>query len=183
MLKKWINDHHGSRRGLLDTYKYRALYCLGKYHQYKTIDWDQVRRLVFVCKGNVCRSAFAEAVARNLNIAAISCGLDTHDGKPANSKAILAAKKRGLDLDQHQTKKFSSIEAKNGDLFVVMEPYQAKLVQEMLADRYSHTLLGLWGSPVTPYIHDPYSSDEVYFHNCFAYIQGSVHRLANKLSQ
>ena len=182
MLTQWINDHHGSRRGLLNTYKHRTLYYLGKYNQYKAVDWAQVRRLVFVCKGNVCRSAFAEAVARNLNIAAISCGLDTHDGKPANPKAILAAKKRGLGLDQHQTQKITSIKAKSGDLFVVMEPCQLKQLQEVLVGRHSLTLLGLWSWPITPYIHDPYSNDEWYFDTCFSYIQDSVRGLANKMS-
>ena len=69
---------------------------LGLYRQYGPADRGEVRRLVFVCKGNICRSPFAEAVARAAGADAVSYGLDARDGLPANPSAIRTARKFGL---------------------------------------------------------------------------------------
>ncbi len=41
----------------------------------RPVDPATVRRLVFVCQGNICRSAFAEAAARRAGLRAASCPL------------------------------------------------------------------------------------------------------------
>lgn len=181
MFRKYINDNYGSKRGLLEAGKHRILYRLGKYDKYKAVDWDKVERLVFVCKGNICRSAFAEVVAKKLNIEAISCGIDTDDGKPANEKAIRAAARTGYRLDEHRTRKITSIEFKKGDLLVAMEPYQAEFIQGMHGNQDTATLLGLWGTPVSPYVHDPYSTGEEYFAHCFDYIEKTVSTIGARI--
>lgn len=185
ILVKFLNDQlsykYGSPRGFIRTILPQFLNYFGWYRGYKNIEWDKVKRLVFVCKGNICRSAFAEAVARSLNMETVSCGIDTHDGKPANEAAIRVAGNIGYKLGEHKTTKITSLEIKEGDLFIAMEPCQVKFIENLLNDQCMLTLMGLWQSPYSPYIHDPYGNSDAYVTRCFKYISKSVSEVANKI--
>ena len=61
-LNGWLRDNYGSRRGFVRTWWHRLRYLLGGYRAYRQVDWNSVERLVFVCKGNICRSAYAGAL-------------------------------------------------------------------------------------------------------------------------
>ena len=178
-----LAEHYGSRRGFALTYWHRFLYLLGRYREYRDIDWRSVERLVFVCKGNICRSAYAEAVARSLGLASISCGIDTVDGGPANEEAIRTAALKGIDLRAHQTTPLQSLNFEKGDLLIAMEPWQVEHLQQALGAGLCYTLLGLWGGrAVRPHIQDPFGASSVYFDNCFNYIEKSVYEVAKKIS-
>ena len=51
-------------------------------------DAAQVRRLVFVCQGNICRSAFADVAGRRAGLNTASFGLSTTTGRAAHDAAI-----------------------------------------------------------------------------------------------
>ena len=166
------------------TYWYRILYLFGYYRSYRQIDWDSIDRLVFVCKGDICRSAYAEVVAKSIGIDSISCGINTVTGLPANDEAIKASAKRGFGLSDHKTTTVQSLALKKTDLLIAMEPWQANFLYRKLAvDKGMCLLLGLWGKPATPYIHDPYGHSPEYFNNCFDCIEESVYEIAKKISQ
>lgn len=176
-----IAERYGSRQGLVLTYKYRLLHLTGMYRKYTQIDWGRVERVVFICKGNICRSAFAEIVAQMLDIDTISCGIETDDGMQANEKAMSIAADKGFNMAEHRTRKISSIEIQKTDLMVAMEPYQIKYLEKLIGDGYAYTLMGLWGRPSIPYIHDPFGAPGPYFDNCFAYIESCVHAIGQKI--
>ena len=157
------------------------LFLLGGYRKYQKIDWPEVDRLVFVCKGNICRSAFAEAVAKSRGLNSISCGVETRDGLPANKGALEAAIRKGESLEPHKTQKITSVSVREGDLFVAMEPWQVRYLEENINGSLNCTLLGLWGKSALPYIHDPYGSVPDYFDHCFNRIEKSVNRMANEI--
>ena len=182
-LKCWLNDNYGTWRGFVRTWWGHVYYLLGGYRAYRKVDWTSVQRLVFVCKGNICRSAYAEALARSLGVEAVSCGLNTKIGLPANDSAIQAARLRGVDLRKHRTTPIESLDLKENDLFVAMEPWHAEHLGLIHSGTYCCTLLGLWGRPVKPYIHDPYGNSDAYFISCFDYIDMSVHEIFRKISQ
>lgn len=179
-IKTWLNNKYGSNKGFIKTYWYSMCYWLGRYNKYKQIDWNNIERLVFVCKGNICRSAFAETVARRIGIDAISCGLHAVENAPANEKAIRTAQCMGYDLSMHRTTPIMYPVLKKTDLLIVMEPLQSHLIKFYLARLHYVTLLGLWVKPVHPFIYDPYGSSPEYFRNCFNYIEKSVYALADK---
>ena len=154
-INRWMMGNYGSRRSVLRTYLYRALYLFGKYHRYRQVNWDSVERLVFVCKGNICRSAYAAAFAKYLGIDAISCGLATKLGNPAHDIEVAAL--RGVDLSRHETAPVQSLKFKEKDLLLAMEPWQVESLSKQYSGHHSCSLLGLWGKPTLPYIHDPYS--------------------------
>lgn len=182
-LSRWLKGQFGSRLGFGLTYWYRLLYFLGRYRRYKDIDWQSVKRLVFICKGNICRSAYAEVVARSLGVETISCGLETIESAPANDDARRAAQHRGFDLEEHRTKPVMYALIKPTDLVIVMEPWQADFLEKNLHRKHQYSLLGLWADPVTPHIQDPYGSGVDYFDNCFSYIEKAVHELSGHIGR
>ena len=159
------------------------LYLFGRYRGYRQVDWNSVERLVFVCKGNICRSPYAEAVARSLAIVSISCGINTINGAPANADAICAAAEKGASIMEHQSKPIQSLALKKGDLLIAMEPWQAEYLKQKLVKGSGCTLLGLWGAPIYPYIHDPFGSSSAYFNNCFKYIEKAVYEITRQIKK
>ena len=176
----WFIARYGSRRGFVESKWHQLLYFLGRYRHYQ-FPRDSIERLVFVCSGNICRSAFAEAVAKSLGLEAISVGVHAIEGAQANAQAVSTAHAMGYDLTTHRTTPAMYPVYKKTDLLIAMEPWQAELIRENLAQTCHTTLLGMWAKPVRPYIADPYERSDQYFKNCFTYIEKSIHAIANKI--
>jgi len=182
-MNDWLAERYGSRRGFVRTFWHRMRFLAGDYRGYRQIEWQSVERLVFVCKGNICRSAYAEAVARSLGVESVSCGIETGSGIPANEDAIHAAAMRGMDLTGHRTTPIQSLVFGKRDLLLAMEPWQIEYIGQEFGEKYRCSLLGLWGHPVNPHIQDPYGASTAYFNHCFNYIEKSVHEIARKISK
>ena len=178
----WLSDNYGSRRGFVRTWWHRLRYLLGGYRAYRRVDWNSIERLVFVCKGNICRSAYAGALVTSKGVDSASCGLNTRSGVPADEGATQVAMLRGINLKAHRTTPIQELNLKKNDLFIAMEPGQAEKLKEMYGEEYGCTLLGLWGHPLSPHIQDPYGMSAAYYDNCFNYIEISVHELLSKVS-
>jgi protein-tyrosine phosphatase len=181
IIKRRLSERYGSRRGMVLSLWSGLLYRLGCYRDYEDVDWSSVERLVFVCKGNICRSAFAEAVAQSLGLESASCGIDTVDGDSANEDAIRTAASKGFNLEVHKTKKITSLDIGSGDLLIAMEPWQARHMNKAFGNQCGCTLLGLWIKPVSPHIEDPFGCSNAYFERCFGYIEKSVYEISRKL--
>jgi len=70
---------------------------------------------------------------------------------------------------------------REGDLYIAMEPWHAKSIEEKLGSKVHSTLLGLWGTPRSPYIHDPYGTMPSYFDHCFDQIEKSVSKITHEI--
>lgn len=166
-LSEKIKNRYGSKRGLLRYVNYELLRMLGAYRRFKKIDYTAVTRLVFVCKGNICRSSLAEAVARKQGVPSISFGLDTRGNAPADPRAIAWAAANGYDLRQHITVRVDQYQPQAGDLLVGMEPQHAyELAQRFAQAPVQITVLGLWLPRPFAYLHDPYNTNARYFDRC-----------------
>jgi protein-tyrosine-phosphatase/predicted ATP-grasp superfamily ATP-dependent carboligase len=67
----------------------------------------QARQVLFVCKGNICRSPFAEAWARRLvgeGAEVSSAGNHPKRGRPCPAEGIDAAAEMGVDLGPHRSR-------------------------------------------------------------------------------
>lgn len=141
-------------------------------------DPRSVRRLVFVCHGNICRSAFAEAAARTIGLDAASFGLSTYGGGPAYPPAVAAAARLGIDLGTHRTTRAEDFALRPGDLLLAMELRQLiRLAGDERLAAAPRTLLGLWAAPPMPHLHDPFGLDEAYMLTCLERIERAVKRL------
>lgn len=165
---------------LVDYFRWKA----GLYRKAYLVDWTKVKRLVFVCKGNICRSPFAEVyVATNFpNLLTSSVGIATEDGNAANAVAIKNASNRNCSLSEHRSRCFNNFSVMNGDLFVCMEPSHKSFIDDHIQSDVSvqSTYLGIWGNKA-PYIPDPYGTCEPYFEHCFDIIEHCIDGLITRL--
>lgn len=168
-----VQDKYGSKSGLILSVLHTGLDYLGVYKAFHQIQWNEVRRLIYICHGNICRSAYADALTRMKYPHVISYGLAAQRGDTANVVAIEAAEKRGIDLKTHRAKPFSDYRTQAGDLLIAMEPAQARNIMKAV-NNIPVTLLGLWAVPDTPYLHDPYGLSAEYFSHCFSRIDSAV---------
>ncbi|MCB1918303.1 MAG: low molecular weight phosphatase family protein [Rhodocyclaceae bacterium] len=154
---------------------------VGPAHRFRALDAPAVSRLVFVCLGNINRSAFGHAVALRDGLASTSIGLATTTGAPATPAARKVAREMGYSLDEHQATAISDFQRASGDLLLVMELRHAHrlLARGVPADAIA--LLGHWARPMRYHIHDPDTLSIEYFRSCFATIQAAVQGLATEL--
>jgi protein-tyrosine phosphatase len=178
-----VTDRYGSPRGLLSAWTAMTDHRLGRLEIPRHIEWEKVKRLVFVCLGNVCRSPFAEAVALHHGLQALSYGLQTDGRTPANAVASRVALEMGVDITRHESRMFQADDLRPGDLVIGMEPAHLKdpRLRNTPVD-VQVSLLGLLDPKrPKPYIHDPYGSSDAYFEHCLAEIRSTVEHIACRL--
>lgn len=180
--RRWVADHYGGRRAFLDHAVYLSHYRLGFLRSFSTVSWSLVGRLVFVCRGNICRSPYAEVIARQrFGISSASFGIETVTGVGAHPPAIHNARLREIDLTAHHATSMNDFVLRENDLLIAMEPRQAEVLRswtDRMNRRVQVTLLGLWTTHPRPYIADPYGRSDAYFQNCFGLIDSAVERLS-----
>ena len=174
---------YGGRRGIIEHFRARALYALGAYQRAGDIEWSSVGRLVFICKGNICRSPYACARARALDVQAVSFGLDATDGALADRNELKNALLRGIDLSMHRSSRLESAHLAGDDLVIVFEPGQVAEVRRRFGDRPPVRLLGIWTRPSRPHIQDPYGRSDRYFQQCFSVIDANVAELVARMTR
>jgi len=183
VVRKYINDNFGSRRGLIRYVQHKALYYLGAYKSACSIDFSKVTRLVFVCHGNICRSPLGEARAVAAGCRAESFGLSCRDGSQADPRAIAFSNRLGIDLDKHRSRSISQLQAGSGDLIICMEHDHLLKVRSLELNDAQVTLAGLWLDKIAPYIHDPYSSSPSYFERCECAVVAATDRIVQLLAR
>jgi protein-tyrosine phosphatase len=141
-------------------------------------DPGSVSRLVFVCHGNICRSAFAEAAAQREGLNAASVGLSTESGRPAHQPVIELAHKSGLDLAHHRTTSVDAYDPREGDLLLTMEVrHLRKLAAHPGLKGLPRVLLGSYAPTPVPHLHDPYGLSDAYLETCLRRVNGAVRQL------
>ncbi|MDN3648155.1 low molecular weight phosphatase family protein [Reinekea marina] len=162
-IENFINDHFGSKKGLLKLCYHNVLAAFGCYRKYSIENLSIVpERYVFVCAGNICRSPLGEVVAKSMGMQAISFGLDTRGGDKADPRAIEYAETLNLSLAEHITTKTESYNPQPGDVIVAMEPKHIAMYKNTNL-KQPIILLGMHGKGKKPFIHDPYCTTDLYF--------------------
>ena len=78
-------------------------------------------RVLFVCTGNICRSPFAEAVARSAGRVEVeSAGLAAYEGAAPTDDAIAVARELGYDLSPHRARPLTEEMLERADVVVGM---------------------------------------------------------------
>lgn len=182
-LNTYFNESFGGKRGFLRHIKHIIKYKLGFYRKSKKLDLNSVKRLVFVCKGNICRSAYAEYRSRAEGVPAISAGVDTTSGCSANPITIRTGKLLGLDLSNHKTSCFADITITKDDLILAMEPeHKSYLIKNFNICPEQILLLGIFSQPKRPMIQDPFMRNDAYHLKCYSIIDNAISKLKEVLS-
>jgi protein-tyrosine phosphatase len=184
-MRKTVNRYFGTHRGLVRLALAYLELATGRLSSFRPNKSVTPRRLVFVCQGNICRSAFAEKVAASLGLPVASIGLSTTTGAKSPAEAVKSAGRQGIDLTEHRAVDWEDFKVLPGDLFLAMEIRQAHELRRRLNGRtdVSVSLLGLWGAPLMPHIHDPFTLSEEYFDTCFIRVQHAVSGLREAIDK
>ncbi|MCU7375663.1 hypothetical protein PEC18_33815 [Paucibacter sp. O1-1] len=172
----------GTFRGYVRTLLGEAEFLLGRLdaHLHPAAP-EQVQRLVFVCLGNINRSAFANAVAERLGLRTCSIGLATTTGAPAFHLAVQTAREFGYSLEAHSATDLSDHQRQDGDYYLVMEVRHLHRLVKAGIPRHRIGFLGHWSRPHRIHLHDPHTLSEEYFQTCFAQLHAAVHCLSSHL--
>jgi low molecular weight protein-tyrosine phosphatase len=176
-VRQLVQLNYGDWRGAMWLALAQFEWLLGRLDQWTKHHPQRVRRLVFVCRGNINRSAFAAEVARTLGAHVASFGLAATPDTLACGPALTQARRQGYDLSLHQATHFSNYAYAEGDLVLVMEVRHAHQLVALGVPTHAIALLGYWAAPRRIHLHDPQQLSLEYFATCFTVIESAVRRL------
>lgn len=134
----------------------------------------QIRNILVVCVGNICRSPMAEYLLKHkypeLNIE--SAGISGLTGYAADDKAIQCMDALNIDMRTHVARKLNAEMIKKADLVLVMSNNQQKHIEATWPFAKGKTFrLGHWQGQNVP---DPYQHDQAFFDQTCLNIQSYV---------
>jgi protein-tyrosine-phosphatase len=130
-------------------------------------------RILFVCSGNICRSPFAETLARDLSdradIEFASAGTIALKGNPASATGIAVAAELGVDLSDHRATHLTAEVLASADLVYAMEEEHVASVLG-LDPGARVELLSRDGDPMP----DPYGGDRIEYLASYSLIAAAL---------
>jgi protein-tyrosine-phosphatase/predicted ATP-grasp superfamily ATP-dependent carboligase len=139
-------------------------------------------KIVFLCYGNICRSPLAAALAeqRLSSVAIDSAGFHGQTGRGCPQKILRIANSYGIDLSSHRSARVQRNQLANADLVIAMDMENLNRVRREFPEMANRTtLLGLFGTPETLAIADPYLADEAATNRICEQVRASVEGLAS----
>ncbi|MGE0406170.1 MAG: hypothetical protein AB7O65_07720 [Candidatus Korobacteraceae bacterium] len=168
------------------------LRTLGRRRPVLREDAPAPRVVMFVCFGNIIRSAFAEALLRAelertgiRDIEVISSGTDARNGREADRRAIALAPEFGVSLEQHRATLVTSELMDRCDAVFAMD----FLNEAKLASRFPQALPKILlltpvsTEPPVLAIPDPYMGDAESVRACYGVLQRRIRMLADQLAR
>lgn len=157
------------------------------------IDAAQVRRVIFVCHGNIMRSAFAAAYWEqridsgiSSRLPACSAGTDARQGRAAHDRAVEGANSLGVDLGRHQATPLASMTLAAGDLLVGFDCENVVLLKTRAAQTTNVQVLLLGdldelGGTLDAEVRDPWGTSAEATQGTFQRITRLIDRLELQL--
>ncbi len=139
-----------------------------------------MKKIMFICSGNTCRSPLAEGLFRhwlaNKNISDIqvsSAGVSTFSGDEVSINSAIAAMNRGVNISLHRARQLNPQHLAETDLFVCMTEAHARALL-----RFCHS-----SRVMTLNVPDPYGKSLDVYEECAENIEKEFPRILQKLNE
>ncbi len=146
----------------------------------------------FVCKGNICRSPFAEYYLKRLLVQqgvngfqVVSTGFIERINRPSPENALRAAKEFGVDLSSHRSKLLTEESVNSAGVLIIMDvELFERIKKEFPAASKKVFFLGEFypGTPKPIDIHDPYGKPVDYFKKTYKILSKALESMREKFS-
>lgn len=138
---------------------------------------DSSGLIVVVCTGNICRSPMAEGLLAHAldaeegplgEFKVVSAGVGARDGDPPSANSVIAMKKVGLDISNHQSQSLTpELVGQATAIFVMTETHRA-VIQASFEPmpKHVHLLREFMPREADKQIADPYGGPLPLYETC-----------------
>jgi protein-tyrosine-phosphatase len=147
----------------------------------------RARTIVFVCHGNIIRSAFAAELLRSRShgraqVRIHSAGLAATTDGPAHPTAVECAQRFGVDLSLHRTHRLDKSDIEEADVLLAMEiDHVVEIHRRFPQYRQKVYLFGCLTDENPQDVADPVFAPMDVFEACFERIDCGVRRIVEML--
>ena len=145
-------------------------------------------RVLFVCSGNICRSAYAAAKFKQLtkdhDVKITSAGTLRIAGSKAAPEMVATARENGIDLDDHRSSPLSRLLIQSADLIFVMEDNHKQVITRISPESEPKiVMLGHFLNEPQQEIEDPMGQEPEVYRTVSAQIYEALENWLARLPQ
>ncbi|MEE9165026.1 MAG: low molecular weight protein arginine phosphatase [Nitrospinota bacterium] len=150
-----------------------------------------IKKILFICLGNLCRSPMAECLLRNRleskgkrDVQISSAGFLDQTGSHSPEEIHVVMNEAGIDVSQHRSSPVTEEKIREADLIIVMEKRQREnLCRQFPDEAYRIFLLSQFDgqNPEERDVTDPIGQALPFYRNCFNEIKTLVEGLTEHI--
>jgi protein-tyrosine-phosphatase len=174
-----------------------AAFCLDspaggliQFRRFKPLRIQQLKKILFVCSGNTCRSPLAEGIARKIfsdrvksPVTVSSAGSSAFEGAPASPEAVRVASRYGVDITGHQSRLLGPADVRDADLIVTMGEKHRSTVGVIDPDALPYTVLLTSFCGQTGDVPDPIGGGMEAYERVYELIHRCLEKMADGLDE